>query len=204
MANFFQNTRKPEGFGGKIMVALMNGGHAPVAKWGMSHIAPKSTDTVLDAGCGGGANIALLLKKVVDGKVFGVDYSEVSVNKSLSLNKKAVAEGKCEIRQCSVSSLPFGDETFDIITAFETVYFWQDLKNTFAEVRRTLKTGGTFMICNESDGHNPADEKWTSIIDGMSIYTAETLKSILTEAGFSKVDVDTNSKKHWLCVTAEK
>ena len=60
------------------------------------------------------------------------------------------------------------------------------------------------MICNESDGHNPADEKWTSIIDGMIIYTAETLKSILTEAGFSKVDADTNSKKHWLCVTAEK
>ncbi len=204
MANFFQNTRKPEGFGGKIMVALMNGGHAGLAKWGMSHITPKSTDTILDAGCGGGANIAQLLKKAVSGKVIGADYSDVSVNKSLSLNKKAVAAGKCEVHKCSVSSLPFKDEIFDIVTAFETVYFWQDLKKTFSEIRRTLKAGGIFMICNETDGHNPADEKWTSVIDGMNIYTAEALESFLKEAGFSKISSDTDSKKHWLCITAEK
>ena len=29
--SFFENTRKPEGFGGKIMVAMMNLGHSPVA-----------------------------------------------------------------------------------------------------------------------------------------------------------------------------
>ena len=32
--SFFENTRKPVGFGGKIMVAMMNVGHSAVARWG--------------------------------------------------------------------------------------------------------------------------------------------------------------------------
>ena len=31
-----QNTRKPEGFWGRIILRGMNKGHAPLAKWGMS------------------------------------------------------------------------------------------------------------------------------------------------------------------------
>ena len=30
---FFENTRKPQGFGGRIMVKMMNTGHSKLAKW---------------------------------------------------------------------------------------------------------------------------------------------------------------------------
>ena len=33
---FFENTRKPVGLGGKLMVAMMNVGHSAVARWGAS------------------------------------------------------------------------------------------------------------------------------------------------------------------------
>ena len=33
--SFFENTRKPVGFGGKIMVAMMNFGHSAMAEWGL-------------------------------------------------------------------------------------------------------------------------------------------------------------------------
>ncbi len=33
--SFFENTRKPVGLGGKLMVAMMNLGHTPVATWGL-------------------------------------------------------------------------------------------------------------------------------------------------------------------------
>ena len=33
--SFFENTRKPVGLGGKLMVAMMNLGHSPVARWGL-------------------------------------------------------------------------------------------------------------------------------------------------------------------------
>ena len=33
--SFFENTRKPVGFSGKIMVAMMNFGHSAMAEWGL-------------------------------------------------------------------------------------------------------------------------------------------------------------------------
>ena len=50
--------------------------------------------------------------------------------------------------------LPFGNEAFDIITAFETIYFWPNINEAFKQVYRVLKGSGTFMICNESNGKN--------------------------------------------------
>ena len=39
---FFENTRKPQGLGGKIMVKMMNKGHSKLAKWGFTKIYAKS------------------------------------------------------------------------------------------------------------------------------------------------------------------
>ena len=36
--NFVSQTRKPEGVLGKMMVNGMNGGHAKMADWGLSHL----------------------------------------------------------------------------------------------------------------------------------------------------------------------
>ena len=38
--SFFENTRKPVGFGGKIMVAMMNFGHSAMAAWGLQFLQP--------------------------------------------------------------------------------------------------------------------------------------------------------------------
>ena len=55
--SFFENTRKPVGLGGKIMVAMMNFGHSAMAAWGLRFLQPAPDAMVLDCGCGGGANI---------------------------------------------------------------------------------------------------------------------------------------------------
>ena len=80
--SFFENTRKPTGFGGKVMLNMMNLFHAPLADWGMKFLPLSSNAKVLDCGCGGGANIRKLLKKCPQGVVKGVDYSPVSVEKA--------------------------------------------------------------------------------------------------------------------------
>lgn len=201
--SFFQNTCKPEGFGGKMMVAMMNNGHASMAKWGFSHIQIKVGNQILDIGCGGGVNVALMLKENLNGKVTGIDYSEVSVEKSVKVNKKTIAEGKCEIRQGNAASLDFVENSFDLVTAFETIYFWPDLVKCFKEVHRVLKSEGKFMICNESCGTNASDEKWTSMIEGMTIYKPAEIKAYLEQVGFTQIEVDTNSKG-WVTVVACK
>ena len=80
--SFFENTRKPVGLGGKIMVAMMNVGHSAMAAWGLRFLQPAPDAMVLDCGCGGGANIKTLLKLCPKGKVQGIDYSAVSVEKA--------------------------------------------------------------------------------------------------------------------------
>ena len=200
----FGNTKKPEGFWGKLMVEGMNRGHAPLADWGMSFFGDVRPKSILDCGCGGGRNVAELLKRYPQAEVTGLDYSEVSVKKSQEVNADAVQNGRCRIVQGDVSALPFADASFDLVSAFETVYFWPGPDRSFAEVFRVLRTGGVFMVVNEADGKNKADEKWTNIIDGMKIYGKEEIERCLYEAGFTRVEADHSAEKHWLTVRVVK
>lgn len=201
--SFFENTKKPEGLGGKIMVAMMNSGHGKLADWGMSFLGLSTDAAVLDCGCGGGANLCKLLKRCPNGTVTGIDYSSVSVEKSKKLNAKTISEGRCCVLEASVAVLPFEDNKFDVVTAFETVYFWPGLVDCFREVYRVTKTGGIFLICNEATGDTDKNDKWTQLIDGMTIYRDAQLKTALREAGFTNIQIHKN-KKDWLCVTGQK
>ena len=55
----------------------------------------------------------------------------------------------------------------------------------------------------EANGETTKDDKWTQIIDGMTIYTDTALKEYLEKAGFCQIQSHKN-KKGWLCVTAQK
>ena len=96
LSKIFSNARKPEGFFGRMMVNGMNGGsHAKMAEWGLSYITISDDADILDVGCGGGANLARLLKRCTKGTVKGIDYSPVSVKKSKEVNATAIAKGRC-------------------------------------------------------------------------------------------------------------
>ena len=201
---FYQNTRKPVGFGGTIMVRLMNICHSPIATWGFSKLSMRDNLNILDIGCGGGKNIATWLRKSKNSHVTGLDYSEVSVAESSKKNKWAIKRNRCEILRGNVAEIPFSDNTFDCVSAFETIYFWPGLEECFTEVNRVLKHGGIFMVCNGSDGENESDEKWVNIIEGMSVYNEDQLHSALEKAGFYKIKCYINTEKHWLCIFAKK
>ena len=135
--------------------------------------------------------------------VNGIDYSEVSVERAQKLNRSAIACGCCEVQQGDVSELGFKDAQFDLVTAFETVYFWPGLPRCFGEVFRVLRPGGTFFICNECSGDTGKDVKWTEMIDGMTIYRDSRLRETLEQSWFHDVRIHKNNKG-WLCVTAKK
>ncbi len=202
LKSFYQNARRPEGIGGRLILSKMNVLHNANALWGLSHIEIPPTARILDIGCGGGKNMSNLLRHTPQGSVYGVDYSLVSVEKTKRKNKGAILQGRAKILQGSVSSLPFEDGEFDIATAFETIYFWPDLLHDFMEVRRVIKENGIFFICNEAA--RPEDsEKWNKLLD-LSVYTKEDLSKTLLEAGFCNISCHEYPNKKWLCVTAKK
>lgn len=204
LKKFFNQTRKPEGRLGRLMLRTMNEGHAKMADWGMSYLPQISTVHIVELGCGGGRNAGELLKRYRQAHVTAMDYSPLSVEKAKEYNKAMIASGRCTVRQGDVSALPFSDGSFDLATAFETVYFWPGLENCFFEVYRVLKLNGYFLISNESDGMDAASQKFEKIIDGMKVYTAEELESALRTVGFSEVTSDHHGSKPWIRVLARK
>ena len=181
---------KPEGEAGFRLLDRMNGGrHEELALWGLSFLSVRESDKVLDVGCGGGANIGRLLARVPLGSVAGVDYSPVSVEASRAYNAGAIEAGRCEVLEGNSSNLPLGDNAFEVVTAFETTYYW-DLETAFAEVKRVLKPGGFFLICNEDDGGDPKALELAEKIPGMVVYSPEELCDGLARAGFQIVSLN--------------
>ena len=152
---FFNNTRKPKGLLGRCMVGSMNHAHAALADWGLSHLPETGPTEIAELGCGGGRNIRALLRKYPAATVTALDYSEISVEKAKSVNRKGLQASRCRIIQGDVSCLPFEDGAFDLVTAFETVYFWPGPTESFREVYRTLRPGGIFVQVLAGQGHLP-------------------------------------------------
>ena len=195
--------RKPHGEEGIQTIKNMNENHKDISKFAFECVNVSENDMILDIGCGGGVNIEKFLK-LTKNNVDGLDYSEISVAESIKRNKKAVDEKRCEVIQADVINMPIEDETYDLVCAFETIYFWPDIKNTFKEVSRIIKENGQFMIAQGTDGNHPDDEKWLSTVEGMHVYTANQLENYLTNAGFNSVKSFKKEDDYILVVIAKK
>lgn len=191
---YIQNARRPEGIGGSILLSRMNvGHHAALAAWGLGFL-PAAEGEVLDAGCGGGANVKRLLSLFPGSRVTGLDYSPVGVAKTARLNRKAIRAGRCGAVCGDAAAMPFADGRFSAVTAFL-------LRRAFAEVFRVLAPGGCFLVCNETDVPGAGR---SSLIEGMTVYTAGELRALLEEAGFSAAEELRAEGKGWVCLTARK
>ncbi len=204
MKKIFNQTRKPEGTLGKLMLSSMNSGHAKMADWGFSHLPELNPDRIVELGCGAGRNAGELLKKYPRAHVTAIDYSPLSVEKAREYNHESISAGRCTVQQGNVSDLQLPEENFDLATAFETVYFWPGIENCFAQVAKVLKPGGYFLICNEADGIDAGTLKFEKIVDGMKVYTAEDLEAALKKAGFTEINHDHHGSKPWIVVIARK
>ena len=202
--NYVSQTRKPEGFLGKMMVNGMNGGHARLADWGMSHLRTIAPEEIIELGCGGGRNAGELLKRYPSSKLTAIDYSDVSVGIAAEYNSREIKKGRCKVIQGDVSALTLPEEKYDLATAFETIYFWPGLEKCFAQVAKVLKPGGVFLITNESDGVDRTGLKYEKIIEGMKCHTVEEIESALKSAGFTKIKSDHHKNKPWITIIAKK
>lgn len=198
------NAGKPEGILGQIMVTGMNACHEKLADWGCRFLEEEIPDRILDIGCGGGTNVKRFLNRYADAHVAGLDYSAVSVKSACRRNRAAIQTGRCKILQADVSNLNLTEHQYDLVTAFETVYFWPEIRQSFENVFRVLKPGGRFLIVNESTGKDPAAVKFAKIIDGMNLYTPERLRELLEAAGFADAKVHQAASKPWIAVIGRK
>ncbi|MBQ3387729.1 MAG: class I SAM-dependent methyltransferase [Thermoguttaceae bacterium] len=201
---FFNQASQPEGFLGALMIRGMNRGHAPLADWGIKQLGEIEPSAILDIGCGGGLHLHKLLKRYPGAKGAGIDISPLCVKKAVKTNRKSIESGRCAIQLASVTDIPFPEKKFDLVTAFETVYFWPGLEACFAQAAKVLREGGVFLIVNETDGEDPIGRKFEKLIDRMTVYTGGETESALRGAGFSDIRIARHSAFPWIAVCARK
>ena len=200
--------QEPAGLLGRFVLWNMNSRHSKVTDWGLSHISFDKHSTILDVGCGGGRTVSKLAANASQGKVYGVDFSKESVAFASRINKQWIDMGRVEIREASVSQLPFSENVFDLVTAVETHFWWPDLPSDMREVFRVLKPGGALTIIAEVyKGANTMTarlaEKY-AVVSGMKFLTANEHRELLANAGYSDIQIIEEPRKGWICGIGKK
>ena len=71
--------RNPTGWLGRLLLRGMNITHSGLTDWGLTHVAIRKCDAILDVGCGGGRTVHKLAGIAISSRVHGIDSSEASV-----------------------------------------------------------------------------------------------------------------------------
>lgn len=202
--------RKPTGLLGSLMAKVMNLSHNKLTNWGLSHIQINNDYTILDIGCGGGGAINKLAKIANIGKVYGIDYSDESVIVSRKKNKKFIKRGRVNIQKGNVSSLPYSDNYFNLITAIESYYYWPDLDHDMKEILRVLKPSGILIIIGalyKNSKFDTRNQKWVKKLVkklNMHYHSPEELYDIFSKAGYKDIKVAENYEKGRICGYGKK
>ncbi len=191
----------PTGLLGRLIGYLMNLSHKSIYHWGLDAVSLDGNSNVLDIGCGGGEVIKLLAAKIPEGKVYGIDHSPEMINLSKQVNKALIDGNRVEIDHALVSSLPYPDNMFEIVTAFETIQFWPDLNNDLLEIKRVLKSSGKLLVVNRYPDLQGKDAAWADVLQ---IHSAQEYREKLNAAGFVDISIDDRSRPGWILVLSTK
>ena len=198
--------RKPDRWFGKIFARAMNKGHKRMTDWGLKQLNIETHFTVLDVGCGGGRTIETLCAITPESHVYGIDYADGSVAVATAHNAGLIKAGRVVIQKASVSKLPFPDNTFDLVTAIETQYYWPDLEGDMREILRVLKPGGKLVVIAEMYKGGKYDlVKWPVMwLLRSSHLSVSDQRDLFAKAGYVNVDIFEEKKKGWICATGAK
>ena len=196
--SFTDNFGNPKGFLGRMMLVSMDKEHLPMAQWALEQIKIPDNGKVADIGCGGGYNIRRMLEMSAKAKFIGLDISDESVKKAEKVNKAEIGK-RVKIIKGSAEKLPFKENSIDLITAFETVFFWKKPKKGFEEVHRTLVKDGCFAVINN---YGDPNVDWEKKVPCMTRYTSEQISDMLKTTGFT--DISINKKENLFLVMGHK
>jgi ubiquinone/menaquinone biosynthesis C-methylase UbiE len=179
--------RSPEGTAGRLAGWLMSYINAQPYELAIRALDLRPSDSVLEIGFGPGAGVRRLLKALPRGHICGVDHSATMVNAAMRRNRRAIAEGRVELRQAGFSPLQFGNETFDKALLVNVVYFFDRSGDEAREIYRTLKPAGLVVIyATDADTMS----KWPFAgSDTHRKFARADLQELLVKAGFRPKDV---------------
>jgi ubiquinone/menaquinone biosynthesis C-methylase UbiE len=137
---------RPHGMLGRLGGRIMARMNAECGAWvsGLLEIGPK--DRILEVGFGPGVVIDRLARLAPQGRVAGIDPSPEMVAQARARNLLAIRRRHVDLREGSVESLPFDDNSFDKAIAINAMQVWRDPITGLREIGRVLKPGGVIAL----------------------------------------------------------
>lgn len=156
-----------------------------------------SDATILDAGCGSGSMTRLLAKAAPEGRVVGVDVSENYLNYARNRAQEEALQN-ISFETGDIFSLPFGDNTFDLVWSKYVLQWVNNPIHAVAEFKRVTRSGGKVVCCN-FDGfsvtHYPVDAAFQNDVDRVFHHVVDPnvgrkMYSMFHQLGFADIKVN--------------
>ncbi len=141
-----QQSARPSGLVGRVIAGIMAHETADLNERALRLLRPSPFDHVLEIGFGHGRTIERLASVVENGRVCGIDVSESMLAMAVRRNRRAIAEGRVELRTADCASIPFDAASFNAALSVHTLYFWSDPIACLTEIRRVLRPGGRLVL----------------------------------------------------------
>jgi ubiquinone/menaquinone biosynthesis C-methylase UbiE len=144
--------------------------------------------TVLDVGCGLGGPCRMLADEY-NCQATGIDLSNEYIRTAKELSNLVKLDSKTSFVQGDATSLPFDDNTFDVVWTQHVQMNIPGKENLYSEISRVLKPGGHFLyydILKKEDGEINYPMPWATTSDMSFLFKETDMDSFLTQFGLTK------------------
>lgn len=143
---------------------------------------------VLDIGCGLGGPCRMLADEY-NCQATGIDLSNEYIRTAKELSKLVKLDSKTTFVQGDATSLPFDDNSFDVIWTQHVQMNIPDKEKFYSEISRVLKSGGHFLyydILQKEDGEINYPMPWASTSDLSFLFKEVEMDIFLNQFGLTK------------------
>lgn len=178
--------RKPQGEAGIQTGLRMNEGNVWINRYTLDTLEPGPGELVMEIGMGNGYFVRELLDRAPGLRYIGCDFSETMVEEASKLNRDLIDAGHVSFYLATADRLPVADNSIDKIFTVNTLYFWQDVKSVFTEMRRVIRPGGKLIISIRPKWQM---QRYPFTKFGFVMYDSDELARLVQENNFTPITV---------------
>lgn len=144
--------------GAEMMVKLGNA----MAREAVACLELGQKDRVIEIGFGPGIGLETLAKTVSNGRIVGIDPSELMHSLAKKRNINAINSDKINLFKGTVEHLPFDDNYFNGGLAMDNMHFWNDPLKGLIELKRVLLPRAK-LVCSFTPYSGGSKQGWEEL-----------------------------------------